>query len=49
MLFYHGRNISERGQKISYLKEKARKYICMIFFFPIKVYSVKPNKPKERN
>ena len=48
MLFYHGGNISERGQKTSYLKEKARKYICMIFP-PIKVYSVKPNKPKERN
>ena len=36
MLFYHGGNISERGQKISYLKEKARKYICMIFFSPLK-------------
>ena len=48
MLFYHGGNTSERGQKISSLKEKVGKYICMS---PphIKVYSIKHNKPKERN
>lgn len=32
MLFYYGGNISERGHKISFLKEKVRKYIGMIFF-----------------
>ena len=48
MLFYHGGNTSERGQKISFSEEKVGKYICMFSFPSLKfIPSSITNKRRE--